>query len=231
MKSEMVWYIARASGIVTWALLAASVAWGLTLTARPFGGRPRAAWLLDLHRFLAGAAVIFLAVHVGSILADTYVHFGPVNVLVPLTGRWHPVAVAWGIVAMYVLVALEVTSLLRARIPRRWWRATHYASFPLFGFATVHALTAGTDRHDLLFRWGIVSVTALVVLLAGLRAAKADRHLRGDRHLGADRHLAPDRRLAPDCDLLTGSPRPARQRQEALPERQGALPERQGALS
>jgi predicted ferric reductase len=217
MKSEMVWYIARASGIVTWALLAASVAWGLTLTARPFGNRPRAAWLLDLHRFLAGAAVIFLAVHVGSILADTYVHFGPVNVLVPFTGRWHPVAVAWGIVAMYVLVALEVTSLLRARLPRRWWRATHYASFPLFGFATVHALTAGTDRHNPLFRWGIILVTALVVLLAGWRAIKADRHL------GADRHPAPGRHLGADRGLVAGSPRTRRERQEALPERQRAL--------
>ena len=54
MSDEMVWYIARASGIVTWALLAASVSWGLALTAGTIGRRPRPAWLLDLHRFMAG---------------------------------------------------------------------------------------------------------------------------------------------------------------------------------
>jgi methionine sulfoxide reductase heme-binding subunit len=178
MNSEMVWYVARASGIVTWALLAASVGWGLALTSRTMSRRARPAWLLDLHRFLAGAALVFLAVHVGSIAADSYVHFGPVSLLIPFTGSWHPVAVAWGIVAMYVLVALEVTSLLRARLPRKIWRATHYASFPLFGFATVHALTAGTDRHNPLLRYGILAVTAGVLALAGVRVARSERRQR-----------------------------------------------------
>jgi DMSO/TMAO reductase YedYZ heme-binding membrane subunit len=178
MSSEMVWYVARASGIVTWALLAASVSWGLVLTTGTMSRRARPAWLLDLHRFMAGAALVFLAIHVGSIAADTYVHFGPVSLLVPFTGNWHPVAVAWGIVAMYVLVALEVTSLLRARVPRRLWRATHYASFPLFGLATLHALTAGTDRHDPLFRYGILAVTGGVVTLAAVRAVRSERRRR-----------------------------------------------------
>ncbi|HXW79505.1 MAG TPA: ferric reductase-like transmembrane domain-containing protein [Acidimicrobiales bacterium] len=175
MSSEMVWYVARASGIVTWALLAASVSWGLALTSRTMSRRARPAWLLDLHRFMAGAALVFLAIHVGSIAADTYVHFGPVSLLVPFTGHWHPVAVAWGIVAMYVLVALEVTSLLRTRLPRRLWRATHYASFPLFGLATLHALTAGTDRHDPLLRYSMLAVTAGVVTLAVVRAVRSAR--------------------------------------------------------
>ena len=178
MSSEMIWYVARASGIVTWVLLAASVSWGLALTSGTMGRRARPAWLLDLHRFMAGGALVFLAIHVGSIAADTYVHFGPVSLLVPFTGNWHPVAVAWGIVAMYVLVALEVTSLMRARLPRRWWRATHYASFPLFGLATLHALTAGTDRHNPLLRYGILAVTTGVVVLGAVRAVRSERHQR-----------------------------------------------------
>src|SRR5437764_11280232 len=64
-SSTLIWYTARAAGIVTWALLAASVLWGLALSTRVLRGRPRPAWLLDLHRFLGGAAIAFLAVHVG----------------------------------------------------------------------------------------------------------------------------------------------------------------------
>ncbi len=61
----------------------------------------------------------------------------------PLTGSWRPGAVAWGIVAMYLLVAVELTSLARARLPKRVWDWSHYIAFPLFLFASIHALTAG----------------------------------------------------------------------------------------
>ena len=94
---------------------------------------------------LGALALVFTGVHVGAILSDTYVHFGLVDVLVPFTSSWHPGAVAWGVVALYLLVAVECTSLLRARIPQTLWRRVHYASFPLFVMATVHGLTAGTD--------------------------------------------------------------------------------------
>src|SRR5260221_7861779 len=115
------WYVTRSSGIVAWALILATIVWGLLLATRVLGRRPAPAWILSLHRYLGALAVVFVGVHVGGILLDTYTDFGVVNVLVPLTGTWHPLAVAWGIVAMYVLVAVEVTSLLRRRLSPRAW--------------------------------------------------------------------------------------------------------------
>src|SRR2546430_14217622 len=122
MSSQIVWYAARASGLIAWSLAAASVIWGLGLSTRALGRSPRPAWLFDLHRFLGGIALVFTGVHVGAILLDTYVHFSIVNVLVPFTGTWHPVAVAWGIAAFYLLLAVELTSLARAHVPKRLWR-------------------------------------------------------------------------------------------------------------
>jgi DMSO/TMAO reductase YedYZ heme-binding membrane subunit len=147
---QLFWYTARAGGIVAWLLLTASVVWGLWLSGRvrPLGARP--AWILDLHRFLGGLATIFVGVHVASILLDSYTEIGPTDVLVPFASSWHPVAVAWGVVAMYVLLAVEVTSLARTRLPRRWWRTIHVASLPLFVLATVHYVAAGTDASNLL---------------------------------------------------------------------------------
>ena len=174
MTSQLWWYVARAGGLLSWGLLAAAVLWGLALHSRILGSRPRPAWLLDLHRYLAGVAVVFVGVHVGAILLDGYVHFDLVQVLVPFTSTWHPGAVAWGIVALYLLLAVELTSLLRSHLSRRLWRRVHYLSFPLFVVATLHAFTAGTDRGTPVLQITAGSICALVVLLTALRARPAE---------------------------------------------------------
>jgi DMSO/TMAO reductase YedYZ heme-binding membrane subunit len=139
------WYVARSSGLVAWALILATIVWGLLLATKVLGRRPTPAWLLSLHRYLGALAVVFVGVHVGAILLDTYTDFGITDVLVPFTGSWHPAAVAWGIVGMYLLAAIEITSLLRHRMSKRAWHAVHLLSYFLFATTTVHMLTAGTD--------------------------------------------------------------------------------------
>jgi hypothetical protein len=123
--------------------------------------------------FLGGLALVFTAVHVLAVLVDSYVHFSLVNVLVPLTGDWHPLAVAWGIVGLYLLLAVELTSLAIARLPRRLWRRVHMASFALFAATSVHALTAGTDRHSPPFQLAVALSIGLVALLTALRVWQA----------------------------------------------------------
>ncbi len=192
MSSQVLWYSARAAGIVAWSLAAAAVIWGLVVSTRAVAPRPRPAWWFDLHRFLGGAAVAFTGIHVASVLLDTYVHFGLVNVLVPLTGSWRPVAVAWGIVAMYLLAAVEVTSLLRARIPRRVWRGVHFATFGLYLIATVHAFASGTDAWSLAFTGAAIMSLLVVGGLTFLRVwQSAQRHQQpAAAHLRAARALA-----------------------------------------
>ena len=50
MNPQFWWHLARSSGIVAWALLTASMIWGLLFTTRLLKGRPTPKWLLDLHR-------------------------------------------------------------------------------------------------------------------------------------------------------------------------------------
>lgn len=172
------WYLSRASGLVGWLLLAASVLWGLFLSTRTLGKTAAPAWLLDLHRHLGGLAVVFVGVHMGGLALDNYVSFGLSDLLVPMATSWKPGPVAWGIVAFYLLVAIEITSLLQRRIPRRLWKSVHYLSFPLYVLATIHLVVAGTDRHNVLVRWAPVIATTLIVFLTivrvlAARAAKA----------------------------------------------------------
>ena len=54
MKSDPTfWILARASGLMAYALLTSSVLAGLVLKARPFGRSLRPATVTDVHRFLA----------------------------------------------------------------------------------------------------------------------------------------------------------------------------------
>ena len=156
--SKIPWYAARAGGVVAWALILLTIVWGLLLATRVLGRRPAPAWLLSLHRFLAALALAFVGVHVGAIMLDSYTSFGPVDVLVPFASSWHPLAVAWGIVGMYLLAAIEITSLLRHKLSNRMWHAVHLLSYFLFATTTVHMLTAGTDARAL------VATSAAVLL-------------------------------------------------------------------
>jgi hypothetical protein len=165
------WYVARSSGIVSWLLLSAAVLWGLLYSSRMIPVRSAPRWLLDLHRFLGGIATIFVGVHLGALVLDSYVKFGPADLLVPLASSWKPGPVAWGVVALYLLVAVELTSLAMRRLPRSWWRAIHASSFVLFAVATVHVLTAGTDARSL------PTVVTAVVVLAAVTFALAYRIL------------------------------------------------------
>jgi DMSO/TMAO reductase YedYZ heme-binding membrane subunit len=181
---NLAWDVARAGGLVAWGLATASVVWGLALSTRLARRRPWPAWLLDMHRFLGGLAVIFAVVHVGAILADSYTHFGIADVLVPFAASWHPTAVAWGIVAFYLLLAVEVTSLARRRIGKRWWRRIHFGAFALFAFATIHAVMAGTDMRTDLMLGAIVLLSLPVAALTAIRiggAAPAPRSVPAPR--------------------------------------------------
>lgn len=168
MNEHVWWYVARSSGIVAWGVLATSVLLGLILSTRAFGRRPPAAWTADLHRGVSGVAVLLVTVHLAALIADTTVVFDAADVLVPFASSWRPAAVAWGVVALYLLVAVEVTSLLRRRLSVRAWRAVHASSIPLYAAATAHLVTAGTDATStwlLVLVWVSMVATAVLTLV------------------------------------------------------------------
>ena len=190
MASQLWWYSARAGGLVAWALLTASVLWGLVLSAKLRPPRVRPAWTLDLHRYLGGLATIFVAVHVSSIILDSYTHFGLADVLVPFASQWHPVAVAWGIVGLYLLLAVELTSLARRSLPNRLWRRAHFLAFPLWAMSTIHFATAGSDATTALARVAMIGATAGVCALTAVRVEEhlwKTRSRAGDLGRGRDR--------------------------------------------
>jgi sulfoxide reductase heme-binding subunit YedZ len=168
MQSHTWWYTARASGIVAWALLSITVIGGLQLSTR-LARKPAPAWVLDVHRFVAGLAVALVGVHLVGLALDPFIKFGLGELFVPFVSSYRSGAVALGIVGLYLLLAIEVTSLAMRHLSRRVWHAIHLSSYPLFALVTVHGLTAGTDRHNALFQWACLLVASLVLFMTLVR--------------------------------------------------------------
>ena len=148
--------------MVAWSVVSAGMAWGLLLSSRRVRRRGGPAWQLDLHKFLGTSSLVFTAIHLAAIVADNFVHFGLTDLTVPMASDWRPGAVAWGIVATYLLAAVQITSWLLPRLPRKVWHAVHLGSFGLFATATTHGFTAGTEAGNLAVRWAAGTLAALV---------------------------------------------------------------------
>ncbi len=169
MSTEVWWYVIRGSGLAAWAAASGSVLVGLAMSTGLLAVR-RAR---GLHAWLGGIAVIAVGLHLTSLLADSYLSFGVRDVLVPFASSWRPGAVAWGVGALYLLVAVEATSLLRRWLPTKAWRTVHLASFVGFWAATMHAVTAGTDLGIPAVAAVVVAVVAAVLALLLLRIGQS----------------------------------------------------------
>jgi DMSO/TMAO reductase YedYZ heme-binding membrane subunit len=169
MNEHAAWYLARASGLIAWAMVILSVIWGLLLSTRLLSGRPKPAWILDLHRFLGAAALVFTGLHLVGIVADTYVHFGTADILVPFVSDWRPLPVALGILAFYLLVAVELTSLMMRKLPRKLWHSVHLTSYLLFWAVAIHGATAGTDSGNAIYVWASNVAIVIVLFLTVIR--------------------------------------------------------------
>ncbi|HZD78759.1 MAG TPA: hypothetical protein VE646_01800, partial [Actinomycetota bacterium] len=119
------WIILRAAGIGAYLMLFLSVSWGLVATTGALGKRVSKASATLVHQFMATTGLVLLGIHLGGLSIDAFVPFGPADLLIPLHGTFKPVAVALGIVAMYLSVAVVVLSWLRKRIGTTWWRRSH----------------------------------------------------------------------------------------------------------
>jgi DMSO/TMAO reductase YedYZ heme-binding membrane subunit len=173
VSEQVWWYATRAAGLMTWTTATASVIIGLLLSTRAVKART-GPWFLDLHRFLGGISVVFLIAHVGTLWADSFVDFGAKELFVPGASVWKPEAIAWGIIAAYLLVAIEVSSLLRRRINKHLWRVLHFSSFAAMIGGSYHAYLAGSDVDNPI-TWVIAGIGSLLVLgLISMRLQRQD---------------------------------------------------------
>jgi hypothetical protein len=173
------WYLSRGTGVVSLLLLTAAVVLGV---AGPLRARPRIL-LAGLHRNVPLLAIVFVAVHVLTTVADGYAPIGVKDAIIPFLSPYRPLWLGLGTVAFDLLLALVATSLLRARIGLRGWRAVHWLAYASWPVALAHGLGTGTDAKA---GWLLVLSAACALAAAAavvLRVVQAPGLEGGSRHV------------------------------------------------
>jgi methionine sulfoxide reductase heme-binding subunit len=166
-SSTALWYASRATGVVALLLLTAVMLLGILVNRQGrLPGLPRFG-ATSLHRSVSLLAVAFVAVHVATAIADPFVSIGILASVVPFVSPYEPLWLGLGAVSLDVMLALIVTSLLRARIGRRTWRAVHWLAYVSWPVAFAHSIGSSTDmQRGWLLYLAIASAAAVAAALA-----------------------------------------------------------------
>ncbi len=157
------WILLRAAGIGSYFMLFLAVAWGLVATTSIVTKRVSKPAANLFHAFVASTGLALLGVHMGLLLVDEFVPFSFGSLLVPMASEFRPLAVTAGVVAMYGIVIIMVTSWLRKRIGTKWWRRVHVLAVPVFTLSLAHGMFAGTDTERP-WMFALYAATGLLVV-------------------------------------------------------------------
>jgi sulfoxide reductase heme-binding subunit YedZ len=163
MNSTVLWYVTRASGTVALVLLTSTMVLGLTTSARSRARNWPGFARQELHRRVSLIAMVFLGIHVLTSILDTYVHIGWLSVLVPFTSSYSRFWVGIGTVALDLMAAVLISSLLRSRLKPGTWRGIHWLAFGCWPVALAHTFGMGTDSGE---PW-VIALGASCVLAVG----------------------------------------------------------------
>jgi DMSO/TMAO reductase YedYZ heme-binding membrane subunit len=169
MNEKTWWYLSRSSGIVALVLLVLTVVWGVLFATRALKPHDRPTWLLDLHRWLGGTALVMTGLHMLGLYLDGYIDYGFTELFVPGTSEYRPLAVAIGVLSFYVLVAVQATSYMRRWLSKRVWHGVHLLSYGLVWAAAIHAGMAGTDTVNRAYQVLALLLTMIAVAATVVR--------------------------------------------------------------
>ncbi len=165
------WLVARASGFAAFIALSFDVLVGLVVSTRVADRRLARGQLIELHSWLSPLALALVLGHAAILLADSYVHFDALDVLVPFVAPYRAFATGLGVIAAYLALVVHASFGFRKRLGTRWWRRLHYLSFAAFVGGALHGILAGTDSGQ---PWAVMlyaAPLAIAALLVGRRVA------------------------------------------------------------
>ncbi|HXY91574.1 MAG TPA: ferric reductase-like transmembrane domain-containing protein, partial [Acidimicrobiia bacterium] len=165
-SSSTIWYLSRATGVVTLVLLTLSVLLGIVTSYRWSSPEWPRFVIEFVHRNVSLLVVAFLALHVTTVVADAYAPIGWKDAVVPFASPYRPFWLGLGAVGCDLVIALVVTSLLRHRLGFRTWRVVHWLAYVCWPVAVLHGLGTGTDT-----KVGVVLVITALCVVAVLAAA------------------------------------------------------------
>jgi sulfoxide reductase heme-binding subunit YedZ len=109
---------------------------------------------------------VFVGIHVLTSVLDTFVNISWAAIVVPFTSSYARFWVGMGAISLDLMIAVFVTSLLRARMRPRTWRAIHWLAYLSWPVALAHTFGMGTDsREGWVIVLGVVCVASVAAAL------------------------------------------------------------------
>ena len=175
LSDQFFWFATRSAGLLTWFAAMGSVGVGLLMSTRALGRKPTIPWLLDVHRFLSAASIVFLALHLVTLWADDFIDFGPAELFIPgraQVGGLSDLALALGVVAAWIMLIVEASSLIKNRLPKRLWHTVHLTSFGAVILGLIHGIEVGSDTDNRVLVAAAVSVLTAILILTATRVSR-----------------------------------------------------------
>ncbi|HXR26255.1 MAG TPA: ferric reductase-like transmembrane domain-containing protein [Candidatus Baltobacteraceae bacterium] len=145
MTDQVLWFATRGAGTVSLLMLTSVVALGVLSVYRWQASSWPRFLTAGLHRNLALLALVFLGIHIVTAIVDPFTALGLAAAVIPFASSYRPLWVGLGVIAVDLLVALIVTSLVRARLGQRAWRAVHWLAYACWPLALAHGIGSGSD--------------------------------------------------------------------------------------
>lgn len=173
MDFPSTWSIIKAAGFTSYLLLFISVSLGALRSVKLFSGKTKGVMLV-IHQLTGWIGFLLGLLHGLVLSADTYIHFSWIEIFIPFTSSYKPMASGLGTIALYLAFIVLVSSDVLKRIGRKTWRIIHYLAFPLFVLSLIHGLLAGYDSSKLWVQL-LYAGTFLVFVAATLFRPKTAR--------------------------------------------------------
>ena len=159
MSDTILWYATRGAGVVSLVLLTGVAVLGIVSAMRwQMASWPRFL-TTGLHRNLALATLVFLALHIVTAVVDPFTALGWQAALIPFSSSYRRLWLGLGVVAIYLLAAIVVSSLLRPLFGQSAWRAIHWLTYLMWPVAVIHGIGTGTDPR---FAW-MLAIEAICI--------------------------------------------------------------------
>src|SRR5947209_10760945 len=126
MSDTILWYATRGAGAVSLLLLTGVGVLGVVSAMRwQTESWPRFL-TTGLHRNLALMTLVFLGIHIVTAVVDPFTALGLNAAIVPFSSSYRTFWLGLGVIAMYLMVALVLTSVMRGLIGYAGWRLVHW---------------------------------------------------------------------------------------------------------
>ena len=159
------WYISRASGLMAYFLLWLVMFFGLAIRAPLIKRIFSPAFSYETHTWLSVQSLVLVFFHSGALLFDKYLQLKFLDLIMPFHAQIYTTEITFGILGLYLMIIIIVTSYFREALSQRLWRAVHWLNIVLFAIATLHAYLLGTDLRSGLTHNIFLTLNIILILL------------------------------------------------------------------